>query len=84
MCKSRPCAEVERQTNRDDLSALSLQLLGSILGGIAGDGTHSPVVLELGVVEEDIGDRAALGASGSKNGDDLFAGHGVDEGNSMR
>lgn len=60
---------------RDHLNALSSQLLGRVAFRVSRDAANSPLVLELGIVEEDLDDRAALLASRPKNGDDFLAGH---------
>ena len=62
-------------TYRNDLSSLALKLLGIVFGGVTRHGPDSPVGSELGVLEEDLGNRAALGARGTKDRDDFLSSH---------
>lgn len=48
------------QIGGDDLGALAGEFLRAFFGDVAGDGADGPVGIELGVVEEDGRDGAAL------------------------
>lgn len=65
-----------KKTHSYHLDALAGELLGRVPVHLSRHAADGPLVLELGVVEKDLDDRAALLAGGPEDGDDFLARHG--------
>ena len=62
-------------TYRNDLDASLGELLGRVLGGVAGDASDGPRLVQLGIAEERGDDSAALQTGRAEHRNDLLPGH---------